>query len=121
MVATPTSFSPKCQLSCYQNCMEIIKPHQIVSQIRQFLSLNGSAHDQVLIASPGILSTKNEDLSIIVCRCHPAVERHILRPFSSRRKFSTGRRFPRGAIFYLFKDQLEESGHRKTKENIIPR
>ena len=37
------------------------------------------------------------------------------------RPFSTGRNFPRGAVFPLFKDQLAESGRRKTKENIIPR
>ena len=35
--------------------------------------------------------------------------------------FSTRQNFPRGATFSLFKDQLVESGHQKTKENITPR
>ena len=36
------------------------------------MSLDSSA--QVLIVSPGFLSMKNENLSIMVCRCHSTVE-----------------------------------------------
>ena len=77
MVATLTSFSPMWQLSYYHDCIEIIKSHQIVCEIREFISLQTA---QVLIASPGFLSIKNEDLSIIVCRCQSTVE-------ESRRKW----------------------------------
>ena len=52
--------------------MEIIKPHQTVSETRQFLSLESSA--QLLIASAGFLSIKNEHLSIVVCHCQSTVE-----------------------------------------------
>ena len=72
MVATPTSFSPMWQLSYYQDCIGIIKSHQIVCEIREFISLESSA--QVLIASPVFLLIKNEDLSIIVCPCQSTVK-----------------------------------------------
>ena len=37
------------------------------------------------------------------------------------RPFSTGRNFPRGVTFLVFKYELAESGRQNTKENIIPR
>ena len=60
--------------------MEIIKLHKIVCEIRQFLSLDSIV--QVLIASPRFRSMKNEDQSIIVCRCQCTVEQAALVPIS---------------------------------------